>query len=113
VNNGNWDYIKHSKEVMVLILCVIEFVRCLQKPLLTDDEVKAMCDISVSSAVDRSVMGLMTSMADLVSHVIYPWQSQSPMIKEESKKTTMPQSRLSKEQETGGFSGKQSGLLSI
>ena len=34
---------------------------------MTDHEIRSLCDISVSSAVDRSVMGLLTSLGDLLS----------------------------------------------
>lgn len=51
---------------------IIDFIHHLKKPMFTNDEVDLLCDVSVSAAVDRAHMGLLTALADLVSVILYP-----------------------------------------
>jgi hypothetical protein len=66
-NRGNWDLLKSSTHRVDLVECILEFLRTLQKPIITNEEIQALSDITVSSAVERHVMGLMTALADLIS----------------------------------------------
>ena len=66
-NRGNWDPIKTSIHRIDLVECIVEFLRTLQKPIITNEEIQALSDLTVSSAVERHVMGLMTALADLIS----------------------------------------------
>jgi len=57
--------------MQLLVQIIIDFLQELKKPLLTNDEMEALCDISTSSAVDRAHLGLMTGLADLISCLLY------------------------------------------
>jgi hypothetical protein len=64
--------LKRCRDKLLLIQVVIEFLRGLGKPILTNNDLDMLGDVSVSAAVDRAHMGLMTGLADLVGQVLYP-----------------------------------------
>lgn len=81
---------KQITEKHVLLQIIIEYLKGIQKPLLSNDEINALSDISVSAAVDRMHMGLMTALADLISSIIYPQSAVAFMLKTEDSKKNLP-----------------------
>jgi hypothetical protein len=81
INNGHWDGLKAVKEKVLLFQVIIEYLKGLQKPLLSNEEIEALGDLSVSAAVDRAHMGLLTALADLISVILYPSNANNSMAK--------------------------------
>ena len=72
VNAGHWDKLRSCQDNSLLIQVIIEFIKGLQKPIFSNEEMESLSEISASSGIDRSHTGLLTTIADLISTIIYP-----------------------------------------
>ncbi len=71
VNQGQWDAIKTCEDKQLLIQIFLQFIHGLHKPVFSTDELKSLGDISISSKLDHTHMGLLTIFADFLGTLLY------------------------------------------
>ena len=79
VNRGHWDLLKHQTDKLSLIGVFLQFIKGIVKPILTDEELRSLGDISVSSVIDHAHMGFLTIFADMLGTLIFYRKSLSRM----------------------------------
>lgn len=71
VNLGHWDRIRHNNDKLLLVHVFLQFIKGVAKPILTNEELIALGDISVSSVIDHAHMGFLTIVADFLGSLIF------------------------------------------
>jgi hypothetical protein len=71
VNSGHWDRIRQLGDKLVLVHVFLQFIKGVAKPIISNEELIALGDVSVSSVIDHAHMGFLTIFADFIGTLVF------------------------------------------
>ena len=71
VNSGHWDRIRQLGDKLVLVHVFLQFIKGVAKPIISNEELIALGDVSVSSVIDHAHRGFLTIFADFIGTLVF------------------------------------------